>query len=274
MTRTSQTNLPYRFSQSQMKEFSLLANNKIIDAKNNGMYYLEPFKHLVIDNFLHADLAQSCLDNFPSPNEDIWDRSYDENIEIKQRTIWKSEFDIPEAIVDTIRLLNSSIFLLALSETFNIKKLVPDPYFTGGVLNVTMPNGLLDVHVDGNYHDATGLNRRMNVIIYLNPKWQEGWGGEFGIYNNNGENCLKKLVPLFLIVLLHLIRTIKAIMVYQIHVNFQKVNIVNRSFYITIQKPLGNLLIILLTNLIELCGKNVILLIRMVILLENIAEIL
>ncbi|MDR0329501.1 MAG: 2OG-Fe(II) oxygenase [Rickettsia sp.] len=197
MTRISQTNLPYRFSQSQMKEFALLASNKIIDAKNNGMYYLEPFKHLVIDNFLHADLAQSCLDNFPSPNEDIWDRSYDENIEIKQRTIWKSEFDIPEAIVDTIRLLNSSIFLLALSETFNIKKLVPDPYFTGGGLNVTMPNGLLDVHVDGNYHDATGLNRRMNVIIYLNPKWQEGWGGEFGIYNNNGENCLKKLAPLF-----------------------------------------------------------------------------
>ncbi len=67
--------------------------------------------------------------------------------------------------------------LYALAELFEIPKLVPDPYFTGGGLNITMPGGLLDVHVDGNYHDATGLNRRMNVILYLNPNWQKrvGW---------------------------------------------------------------------------------------------------
>ena len=44
-------------------------------------------------------------------------------------------------------------------EVLNIDKLIPDPYFTGGGLNATISGGLLDVHVDGNYHDATGLNR-------------------------------------------------------------------------------------------------------------------
>ena len=58
-------------------------------------------------------------------------------------------------------------------------------------MNITQKGGLLDVHVDGNYHDATGVNRRMNALIYLNPDWEESWGGEFGIYNNNGT----KLVP-------------------------------------------------------------------------------
>ena len=54
-----------------------------------------------------------------------------------------------------------------------IKKIIPDPYFTGGGLNVTTKGGLLDVHVDGNYHDATGLNRRLNAILYLNPNYKK-----------------------------------------------------------------------------------------------------
>jgi hypothetical protein len=47
--------------------------------------------------------------------------------------------------------LNSPIFLNAMSVTMGITKIVPDPYFSGGGLNVTNRGGLLDVHVDGNY---------------------------------------------------------------------------------------------------------------------------
>ena len=54
----------------------------------------------------------------------------------------------------------------------------------------------LDVHADGNYHDATGLHRRVNAILYLNPGWQDGWGGEFGLYDNKGEKLIKKIAPL------------------------------------------------------------------------------
>ena len=96
-------------------------------------------------------------------------------IEVKMRSKWSSEFDIPEKIVDAIRIMNSAPFLESLSKALDIPKLIPDPYFTGGGLNVTVSGGLLDVHVDGNYHDATGLHRRVNAILYLNPGWQEGW---------------------------------------------------------------------------------------------------
>jgi len=64
-------------------------------------------------------------------------------------------------------------------------------------LNVTVSGGLLDVHVDGNYYDASGLNRRVNAILYLNPRWEKKWGGEFGIYDNKGEVCLKEVEPLY-----------------------------------------------------------------------------
>jgi len=93
--------------------------------------------------------------------------------------------------------MNGADFLRAISSLFGIEKLMPDPYFSGGGLNVTRKGGLLDVHVDGNYHDASGLNRRMNALLYFNPDWQPEWGGEFGIYDETGSKCIKKVAPLF-----------------------------------------------------------------------------
>ncbi|MES2979200.1 MAG: 2OG-Fe(II) oxygenase [Pseudomonadota bacterium] len=151
----------------------------------------------MIDNFFDPALAQICLEKFPPLVDSSWEHANDSDIEVKFRTTWKSEFDIPDGIVDAVRILNSAPFLKAMGDRIGINKLVPDPYFTGGGLNVTTTGGLLDVHVDGNYHDATGLNRRLNAILYLNPDWQTGWGGEFGLYDATGDVCLKEVAPLF-----------------------------------------------------------------------------
>jgi len=162
-----------------------------------GDFSALPYKHLVVDDFLSEDLAMKCIKNFPDMKDSVWEHEKDVDIEVKSRTRWQSEFDVPENIIDVVRVLNSSLVLKALSDVFDIPKLIADSYFTGGGLNVTQRGGLLDVHVDGNYHDATGLNRRMNALIYLNPGWEEGWGGEFGVYNKDGSKLIKKVPPIF-----------------------------------------------------------------------------
>jgi Rps23 Pro-64 3,4-dihydroxylase Tpa1-like proline 4-hydroxylase len=184
-------------SQEDLNELAKLCADKIRNAEINAQYFVSPYKHIVIDNFFDKCLADDCLSSFPSIEGPEWEHANDEDIEVKYRTTWKSEFDIPENISDAVRILNSSLVLMAMAERLEIKKLIPDPYFTGGGLNVTCRGGLLDVHVDGNYHDATGLNRRLNAIVYLNPDWQESWGGEFGIYDESGTECLKKIPPIF-----------------------------------------------------------------------------
>lgn len=185
------------FNQYELKQIAIDCCNKISTAVSSNCFEEKPFKHIVIDNFFPNKLANVCLSSFPSIERKSWDYTNDSDIEIKYRTTWESEFDIPDGIVDAIRIMNSSIFLKAMSSTFSISKIVPDPYFSGGGLNITKPKGLLDVHVDGNYHDATGLNRRLNAILYLNPNWQDDWGGEFGLYDEKGEKCVKKVAPLF-----------------------------------------------------------------------------
>lgn len=184
-------------SQKDLKDIAISCANKIVAAGDGIEYFIDPYRHIVIDNFLPNEIADLCSQSFPELNDSTWEHANDSDIEVKYRTTWSSEFDIPERLVDIIRVLNSSIILKAMGDRIGIPKLVPDPYFTGGGLNVTTAGGLLDVHVDGNYHDATGLNRRTNLIIYLNKGWEEGWGGEYGLYDQTGKKCLKKVPPIF-----------------------------------------------------------------------------
>ena len=182
-------------NQNDLKNLATEGVAKISSDESN--FSEVPFKHLYIDNFFSIEFANTLLNSFPElDNGDLWDSFNDPEIEVKMRSKWQSEFDIPDTIVDAVRALNSSLFLKSVSEKFDIPKLMPDPYFSGGGLNVTVNGGLLDVHVDGNYHDASGLNRRINAILYLNPGWQDGWGGEFGLYDETGDKLIKKIAPI------------------------------------------------------------------------------
>jgi Rps23 Pro-64 3,4-dihydroxylase Tpa1-like proline 4-hydroxylase len=183
--------------QNILKKYANNIAKKIICSKINHQYFMKPFKHLIVNNILQKNFAKNCMNSFPDLKNKIWEKSNLEKIEIKFRSKWKSEFDIPPHLISLVRILNSSIILKALSIRFKIPKLIPDPYFSGGGLNITEKGGLLDVHVDGNYHDASGLNRRINILIYFNLGWKKNWGGEFGLYDKNGKKCLKKISPIF-----------------------------------------------------------------------------
>jgi len=41
------------------------------------------------------------------------------------------------------------------------------------------------------------LERRLNVLIYLNKDWKEEWGGSFEIWDNEMKHKVKSFVPLF-----------------------------------------------------------------------------
>jgi hypothetical protein len=185
------------FTQTALSQMAHECARRIETAATGTGYFDAPYKHIVVDNFFTPELAAECLRRFPAVDAACWEHANDADIEVKLRTTWRSEFDIPDGLVDAVRILNSAPLLRAMGDRLGIPKLIPDPYFAGGGLNVTLPGGLLDVHVDGNYHDATGLNRRINAIVYLNPDWQPGWGGEFGLYDAKGETCLKRVDPLF-----------------------------------------------------------------------------
>ncbi len=67
-----------------------------------------------------------------------------------------------------------------------------------------MPGGKLDVHIDFNKHQKLNLERRLNVLIYLNKDWDESFGGHFEIWNGHKQDgkhvldsCAAKILPVF-----------------------------------------------------------------------------
>ena len=101
--------------------------------------------------------------------------------------------------------MNSALFISFLEKLTGIEGIIPDPYYRGGGIHQIEKGGKLDVHIDFNLHTKFKLDRRLNVILYLNKNWKEEYGGHFelwkGYKDKKGqhiiETCENKVLPIF-----------------------------------------------------------------------------
>jgi hypothetical protein len=75
--------------------------------------------------------------------------------------------------------------------------LVSDPFLEGGGLHQIARGGRLAVHADFSVHPRLGLDRRLNLLLYLNRDWDEDWGGELELWSGDMSRCAKKVAPAF-----------------------------------------------------------------------------
>jgi Rps23 Pro-64 3,4-dihydroxylase Tpa1-like proline 4-hydroxylase len=57
--------------------------------------------------------------------------------------------------------------------------------------------GFLKVHIDFNWYPRLKLERRLNVLIYLNENWKEEYGGYFELWNKDMTKSEVKILPVF-----------------------------------------------------------------------------
>ena len=80
---------------------------------------------------------------------------------------------------------NSSLFITFLEKITGIEGLIPDPYFAEGSFTMSTNGGYLDIHADFSHHDKLKLERRVNVLIYINENWKENFGGGLNLYDED-----------------------------------------------------------------------------------------
>src|SRR5262249_15689574 len=101
----------------------------------------------------------------------------------------------PEPVARLNAALASPEFLSDLSYITGISGLLADDQLVGGGIHVTGPGGRLDVHVDFNYVESRRLHRRLNLLLYLNPMWEEQWGGQIQLWDKLVTECRQAFAP-------------------------------------------------------------------------------
>ena len=166
-----------------------------LGAEHHAHYVAaRPFPHTVIDDFLPDDVLDRVLAEFPTGGEESWLRFESDN---ERKLASTAETPMGEATRQLLAEFNSSAFVDFLEQLTGIDGLVPDPHFEGGGMHQIVRGGHLNVHVDFNRHPRTGLDRRLNALMYLNRQWKDEYGGALELWSTDGRRCERRVAPLF-----------------------------------------------------------------------------
>jgi 2OG-Fe(II) oxygenase superfamily len=153
-----------------------------------------PVPHLLLREFLPAEIAARAEQDFPLPDTESWTQ-YKHHNENKLGMAKLERF--PPALRMVADELNSPRFVAWLSTLTGIPNLIPDSSLEGGGLHQAGRGGFLNVHTDfSHHHYHKHWRRRVNLIVYLNPAWQPEWGGAIELWDSKMKQCVAKYPPL------------------------------------------------------------------------------
>lgn len=152
----------------------------------------KPFPHLVLPDFLH--LTPDEMEGvYPAPDWPHWNKRNDF---YQSGKMYCRDTDIiPPLISSLFHELSSPPFLRFLESVTGIGGVIPDPYYEGGGLHCSGPGGVLMPHTDFHYYDRLKLYRRINLLLYLNPEWEESFGGCLELWEKGADKPAKLVVP-------------------------------------------------------------------------------
>ena len=156
----------------------------------------DPFRHVVIDDFLDPAAANGLLTDFPS-FEDRY--ALNETGEVGGKAARMDVRGLSAMYRRLDEYLRTREFLDFVSNVTGIPDLLYDPDYIGGGTHENRDGQGLDQHVDFNFHPGTRWHRRLNLIVYLNPEWHDAWGGNLQLQADpwNGDTRGSAVAPLF-----------------------------------------------------------------------------
>lgn len=131
-----------------------------------------PFPHAVIDDLWDPDHLRACAAEFPSGHDPRW-ISYPDPKEFGKRAGASNMWG--PATKQFFEQARSTATCRTLEELTGIGPLTADDL--GGGMHMTGEGGRLALHRDFNRHATLPLERRLNLLVFLNEEWEREWGG-------------------------------------------------------------------------------------------------
>ena len=155
-----------------------------------------PFPSIILDDFFNDTFLNKVLEEFPDLSKEDSSQNYKNKNEVKYTNNNYKNF--PNTIKQLFDFMNSNSFLEFLQKITSIEeKLVSDKDLNGGGLHEIKDGGKLKIHTDFSRHPTLDLDRRINILIYLNKNWDKNYGGDLEFWNQDMSLCKKKISPNF-----------------------------------------------------------------------------
>jgi hypothetical protein len=97
---------------------------------------------------------------------------------------------------DFFKSVNAPEFLDFLMGVTGIEPMYADDELFGGGLHEIQNGGYLNIHTDFNHHPKTQKHRRLNLLVYLNPAWEDDWNGHIELWGEDISRPFLKERPL------------------------------------------------------------------------------
>ena len=153
-----------------------------VAAKNCRAYAeAKPFPHIVLDNLFPPDLLDAVIADLPQDDRN-WTQ-YDNPNERKR--VFSDVNAFGPAAETFAHALNSLAVINFLEQLTGVADLIPDPYLHAAGYMKVEPGGFLNLHKDFTLHKHLPLERRINVLVYLNRDWKPEWGGQLELHSND-----------------------------------------------------------------------------------------
>ena len=153
---------------------------------HNMKFDSNPFDHWVIDNFLDSVDAEKLSKefiNYDSSQDVVHYQGW--IAEKKTCNVWNR---FPPLTYKTFSNLLSLDFVTHLSAITGITPLYPDIGLHGGGWHMHKAGGNLALHLDYSIHPKTQLQRKLNLIVYLEEEYKPEWGGGLEFWSHDEDN--------------------------------------------------------------------------------------
>jgi hypothetical protein len=142
-----------------------------------------PFPFFVVDDLLEPEAAREIAACYPSYDQALASGLAFSRLNERRKVQITDSARFPDPVRALHEILAGRAMIAELEAITGIEGLIADPQLRGGGMHITGSHGRLDVHADFNVLDEPRLFRRLNLLVYLNERWDESWGGalELGI---------------------------------------------------------------------------------------------
>src|ERR1700733_2574710 len=172
------------------------ALSKLGESQNAVYTSNRPWPHIVLDDFTAPDILEHVREEAAAVDQS---RRYAKFVDRKTD---HNKFAFTPDVVgpETSRLvnfLNSGAFVSYLEKLTGISGLLTDPSYFGGGLHKIRAGGFLEIHADFNHLKRYNLERRLNLLLYLNKDWDSSYNGNLELWDRTSMTRVTAVAPLF-----------------------------------------------------------------------------